>query len=225
MGRVQISVRFGIVTLWARTSATLVLSKVRFLLGLRVSWYGFWAYILHASKFSFLLFSATRTTSPGAAASKVPQCGLQTLQFCWTLLTVFAHPKMTEPSWPKDVRPFADGDNVATHGLSIGQLWSRINDITDLLCFQHRRWVAHPHHVIYTYMYMYIIFSLPYPTPKRRKGSGRETDWCDRIQKRHVSMQAPESTRCVPDPLLILGVGSGDESTCIHVLTSVHMHG
>ena len=33
-----------------------------------------------------------------------------------------------------------------------------------------------------------------------------ESDWRVNIQK-----QAPKSTRCVPDPFLRLGVGSGDE--------------
>ena len=30
----------------------------------------------------------------------------------------------------------------------------------------------------------------------------------------HNSQQAPESTRCVPDPFLPLGVGSGDKTMC-----------
>ena len=36
----------------------------------------------------------------------------------------------------------------------------------------------------------------------------RESDWHVNIQK-----QAPESARCIPDHLLLLGVGSGDETT------------
>jgi hypothetical protein len=36
--------------------------------------------------------------------------------------SIFAHPKMITPSWPRAVRPFADGDDVATRGLSIGLL-------------------------------------------------------------------------------------------------------
>ena len=52
-------------------TSTVVLSEARFLLRLRVSLCGFWAYILCASKFSSLLLSATQATLPGAAASKV----------------------------------------------------------------------------------------------------------------------------------------------------------
>ena len=37
----------------------------------RESSYGFWAYILRASKFSFLLSLVNRATSPGATVSKV----------------------------------------------------------------------------------------------------------------------------------------------------------
>jgi hypothetical protein len=36
--------------------------------------------------------------------------------------SIFARPKMIAPSWPRAVRPFADGDDVATRGLSIRQL-------------------------------------------------------------------------------------------------------
>jgi hypothetical protein len=34
--------------------------------------------------------------------------------------SVLTRPKMVAPSWPKAVHPFADGDDVATRGLSIG---------------------------------------------------------------------------------------------------------
>ena len=51
---------------------------------------------------------------------------LQTLPFCWTAClpgkSIFARPKMIGPSWPKVVRPVADGKYVATRGLSIGLL-------------------------------------------------------------------------------------------------------
>jgi hypothetical protein len=36
--------------------------------------------------------------------------------------SLFACPKMIVISWPKAVCPFADGDDVATRGLSIGLL-------------------------------------------------------------------------------------------------------
>jgi hypothetical protein len=35
---------------------------------------------------------------------------------------IFVRPKNDAPSWPKAVHPFADGEDVATHGLSIGLL-------------------------------------------------------------------------------------------------------
>ena len=36
--------------------------------------------------------------------------------------SMFARPKMIAPSWPKIVRPVADGKDLATRGLSIGLL-------------------------------------------------------------------------------------------------------
>jgi hypothetical protein len=105
-------------------------SEARFLLGLRVSLYGFRAYFSRASKFSFLLFSATQATSPGATVSKLPQ-GDHARPINSTVLldlicspgkSIFARPKMIAPSWPKAVRPFTDCDDVATRGLSIGLL-------------------------------------------------------------------------------------------------------
>ena len=45
-------------------------SEARSLLGSRVVSYGFWAYLSRASKFSFLLSSATQATSPCVADSK-----------------------------------------------------------------------------------------------------------------------------------------------------------
>ena len=50
---------------------------------------------------------------------------MQGLQFsdlaglCSLYKSVFMWPKMFAPFWPKFVCPFADGSDVATHGLSI----------------------------------------------------------------------------------------------------------
>ena len=61
--------------------------------GSKVVSYGFWAYLSRASKFSLLLSSATRATSPciteskAVASLKMVMQGLQTLLFGWTVLT------------------------------------------------------------------------------------------------------------------------------------------
>ena len=48
--------------------------------------------------------------------------GVQTLRFRWNDKSVFAQPKMIAPSWPRVVRPVADGKDIATRGLLIGLL-------------------------------------------------------------------------------------------------------
>ena len=83
----------------------------------QTSWYGFWVYISRASKFSSLLFLATRATSPGAASSKVVP-SLKVIMQVYTLYdsaglcspgkSIFARPKMIAPSWLKVICPFAD---------------------------------------------------------------------------------------------------------------------
>ena len=83
----------------------------------------------------------------------LPQDGHARLRFGWTLLTgksMFARPKMIAPSWPKVV---ADGQDVATRGLSIGLLLASTDDIMELLLLllmQHRRKKPLLCHVIYT---------------------------------------------------------------------------
>ena len=73
-----------------RTSCTLVRGLYS---GSRVVSYGFWTYLSRASKFSFLLSSATQATSPcvtgskAVASLKMVMQGLQTLRFGWTVLT------------------------------------------------------------------------------------------------------------------------------------------
>ena len=47
--------------------------------------------------------------------------------------SIFAWPKMIVSSWPKVVRPFDDGSDVTTSGLSIGELSDSTVSKMDLL--------------------------------------------------------------------------------------------
>ena len=81
---------------------------------------------------SFLLFTAIQTIcclvqgrQKDVDSLKVIMQGLQlygSAGLCSQDKSMFMWPKMIAPSWPKVVRPFADGSDVATHGLSIAVL-------------------------------------------------------------------------------------------------------
>ena len=83
-------------------------------------------------KFSFLLSLATQATSPCASESKVWTLSRWSCKATVRLTgkSMFAPPKMIAPSWLKVV---ADGQNVATRGLSIGLLLASTDDIMELL--------------------------------------------------------------------------------------------
>ena len=80
-------------------TCTIIPSESRSLLGLESYFvWLLWAYVSRALTFSFSLSSATRATSPSVCESKVVASlklvmqGLQTLPFCWTVLTGFVRP-------------------------------------------------------------------------------------------------------------------------------------